>query len=141
MYLCTYVPTYLCTFLHTYQYYLHAFFGTIYIPMYSTCLPMYLGAYMPIMENSLLYLSLNYLHTSSNLITYQLTYVHTYVTTNLPTYLGTLVPTYLYYLCITNVPTNLNHLCAYFLTYLHTYLPYLSTYVAIFLWYYLRTYV
>jgi hypothetical protein len=31
------------------------FFGIIYVPMYSTCLPTYLRAYLPIMCNSLLY--------------------------------------------------------------------------------------
>jgi hypothetical protein len=43
------------------------------------------------------------------------------------TYLCTFVPKYLYYLHTNNVPTYLNYLRAYLLTYLHTYLPYLST--------------
>jgi hypothetical protein len=72
MYLCTYVPTYLCT------YYVRTFFGIIYVPMYSTFLPMYLHAYVPIMYDSLLYWLLNYLRRSSNLLTYLLTYIDTY---------------------------------------------------------------
>ncbi len=39
-YLRTYVPMYLCTYIPTYLYYLRSFFfGIIYVPMYSTCLP------------------------------------------------------------------------------------------------------
>jgi hypothetical protein len=98
----------------------------IYIPMYGTCLPSYLCAFFPIMNNSLLYWLLNYLCRSGCLLTYLLTYVHTYVTTYIRTYLHTYVPSYLCtciiyihslvlstYLCIvpaylhTNVPTYL----------------------------------
>jgi hypothetical protein len=63
----------------------------------------------------------HYLHTSSNLFMYLLTYVHTYVTANEPMYLRTFVPTYLYYLHTTNIPTDLSYLHAYLLTYLHIY--------------------
>ncbi len=55
-YLHTCIPTYLHTCIPTYLYYLHSFFGIIYLPMYSTCLPTYLHAYIPIMYSSLLYL-------------------------------------------------------------------------------------
>ncbi len=78
-----------------YQYYLCIFFGIIYIPMYhSTCLPMYLHAYVPIMYDSLLYWSLNYLRRSSNILTYLLTYIHTYNVSCKTTiiYRGTAVP-------------------------------------------------
>ncbi len=64
------------------------------------------------------------------LSTYLLIYIHTYFTTYVPTSLRTFVPTYLYYLCTTIVPTYLNYLHAYLLMYLHTYQPYLTTYVA-----------
>ncbi len=124
-YVTTYVPTYLHTFVPTYLYYLRTFFGIIYVPMYSTCLPRYLRAYIPTMYDSSLYLLLNYLRRSSNLLTYLLTYKHTYITTYEPTYLCTFVPTYTYYLHTTNVPTYLNYLRAHLLMYLHTYLPYL----------------
>ncbi len=92
MYQCTNVPTYQCTYIPTYLYYLRTFFGTIYVPMYSTCLPLYLCAYIPITYDSLLYWLLKYLHGSSNLLTYLLTYVHTYVTSHVPTYQRTFIP-------------------------------------------------
>jgi hypothetical protein len=66
------------------------------IPMYSTCLPTYLRAYLPIMYDSLLDWSLNYLRRSSNLLTYLLTYLNTKVNTYIPTYLHTYVPLYLH---------------------------------------------
>jgi hypothetical protein len=62
------------SFVPTYLYFLHTFFGIIYVPMYSTCLPIYLHAYVPIVRFIALYLSLNYLHRSSNVLTYLLTY-------------------------------------------------------------------
>jgi hypothetical protein len=67
---------------------------SIYVPMYSTCLPKYLCACIPIMYGWLLYWLLNYLHRSSNLLMHLLTYVHTYVTITYlrPMYLRTNVP-------------------------------------------------
>ena len=125
-YLHTYVPTYLHTFVPTYLYYLHTFFGIIYIPMYSTCLPTYQRAYVPIVWFITLYLSPYYLRRSGNLRSYLLAYRHTSITTYIPTYLCNFVPTYLYYLHTTNVPTYLNYIHAYLLMYLHTYLSYLG---------------
>ncbi len=118
----TYIPTYPCTSVPTYLYFLHTFFGIICVPMYSTCIlhTCMHNAYVPIVQFIAIYLLLNYLYGSSNLLTYLLTYKHTHVTTY--------VPTYLYYLSTNNVPTYQNYLRAYLFTYLHTYLPYLSTY-------------
>ncbi len=113
MYQCTYVPSYLRTKVPTYLYYLCTFFGIIYVPMYNTCLPTYLSAYIPIMYDSLLYWLLNYLRRSSNLLMYLLTYAHTYVTTYVPMYLCTFIPTHLYYLRTTDAPTYLNYLRTY----------------------------
>jgi hypothetical protein len=129
------------------------FFGIIYVPMYSTCLPMYLRAFVIIYNNSSLYSLLNYLRRSSNLLTYLLTYELTNVLTYVPTYQCTYVPTYLcmyiptylrtyipMYLC-TYLPMYLctyvpMYPCTYIPMYLRTYVPILSTYI---LWYYLDT--
>ncbi len=100
---------------------------SIYVPMYSTCLPMYLSTYVPIIYYSWLYLLVNYLRRSSNVLTYLLTYKHSYVTTYIPKCLCTFIPMYLYYLHTTNIPTYLSYIRAYLLANLHTYLPYLST--------------
>jgi hypothetical protein len=116
MYIRAYIPSYLCTCI-IYIHYLHTFFGIIYVPIYSTCLPTYQRAYVPIVRFIALYLSLNYLPRSSNLLTYLLTYEHTYVATYI---LHTFVPTYLYYLRNTNGPTYINYPRVYLFTYLHT---------------------
>ncbi len=95
-YVTTYIPMYLCTFVPTYLYYLHIFFGIIYVPMYSTCLPTYLRAYVPIVRFIALYLLKNYLRRSSNLLMYLgtnlQTYLHNYLRIYVPMYLCTYVP-------------------------------------------------
>ncbi len=97
---------------------------SIYIPVYSTCLPTYLHACKPIMYDSVLYWSLNYLLWRSNLLTYLLTYVHTYKPTYVLFPLCTFVPIGAYHQH-TKV-TKLSSLC----TYLHTCeTSYLRTYV------------
>ena len=80
--------------------------------MYRTGVPTYLHAYIPIVQFTASYLFLNYLRRSSNLLTYLLTYKHTYITTYVPMYLGTFVPTYLNYLHSTNIHPYLNYLHA-----------------------------
>ncbi len=95
--------------------------------------------YVPIMYDSLLYWSFNYLRKSSNLLTYLLTCIHTYVTTYVPTYLCTYIPILSTYHKHTYIPKLSTYLLTYIHTYFTTYIPTsLRTFVPTYL-YYLHT--